>query len=322
MAATVGRHRSSAAHGRSPARREVSGSGTVLRMSSPVVDPFTVATFNVNGIRAARRRGFDTWLRARSADVVALQELRCPASEVGSFPGYSAAVDVGSVAGRNGVAVLTRVPAAAVRTWVTHPPRARGLGEFATQGRYLEVDLADRAVTVACLYLPKGGLPAHLQRPGSMREQPDGGLKYERKHRFLAAFARELRRNRLAALDAGREFLLVGDLNIAHTQHDVTNWRAARTMDGFLPADREWFSTMLGTRRLVDVVRRVHGDRPGPLTWWSWAGRSFVKDVGWRVDHQLATPKLARLATAVVVDKEPSPEERLSDHAPLVVTYG
>lgn len=290
-------------------------------MGPSATDSFTVATFNVNGIRAARRRGFDRWLAARSPDVVALQELRCPASEVGAFPGYSAAVDVGSVAGRNGVAVLTRRPADAVRTWVTHPPKARGLSEFATHGRYIEVDLADRPVTVGCLYLPKGGLPAHLQRPGSMREQPDGGVKYERKRRFLASFAREVNRNRRAALRGGREFLLVGDLNIAHTQYDVTNWRAARTMDGFLPEDREWFSSILGTRRLVDVVRQVHGDRAGPLTWWSWAGQSFTKDVGWRVDHQLATPGLAARAGEVVVDKEPSPTERLSDHAPLVVTY-
>lgn len=282
---------------------------------------FTVASFNVNGIRAARRRGFDDWLQERSADVIGLQELRCPITELGDFPGYSVAADVGSLPGRNGVAVLTKQPAAAVRTWVTDPPRARGLREFATHGRYLEVDLADRPITVACLYLPKGGLPAHLQRPGGMREQPDGGLKYERKQRFLAGFAREVQRNRLDALRAGREFLLVGDLNIAHTQHDVTNWRAARSMDGFLPEDREWFDSLLGTRRLVDVVRQEHGERPGPLTWWSWAGQSFTKDVGWRVDHQLATPALARRAIRVAVDKEASPDARLSDHAPLVVTY-
>ncbi|MGC4935872.1 exodeoxyribonuclease III [Gordonia sp. DT30] len=284
-------------------------------------DTFTVASFNVNGIRAARRRGFDRWLAVRSPDVLAIQELRCPASELGHFPGYSVAADVGAVAGRNGVAILTRQTAAAVRTWVTHPPRARGLAEFAAHGRYVEADLADRDLTVACLYLPKGGLPAHLQRAGAMRDTPDGGLKHERKRRFLTAFARELDRSRLNALRNGREFLLVGDLNIAHTQHDVTNWRAARTMDGFLPEDRDWFDAVLGRRRLVDVVRQVHGDRPGPLTWWSWAGRSFTKDVGWRVDHQLATPGLARRATEVVVDKEPSPAERLSDHAPLAVTY-
>lgn len=280
---------------------------------------FTAASFNVNGIRAARRRGFDGWLTSRAPDIVALQELRCPATEVGEFPGYVASVDVGSIPGRNGVALLTTSPPDAVRTWATHPPRARGLREFATHGRYLEVDLAD--LTVACLYLPKGGLPAQLQRAGSMREAPDGGLKHARKMRFFTAFARELNRNRLSALRSGREFLLLGDLNVAGTQHDVTNWRPARTMDGFLPEDREWFGSLLGTRRLVDVVRTVHGDRPGPLTWWSWAGQSFVNDVGWRVDHQLATPGLAARATEVWVDKEAAPDQRLSDHAPLLVRY-
>ena len=284
-------------------------------------DPFTVVSFNVNGIRAARRRGFDGWLAERNPDVVALQELRSPATEVGSFPGYSVALDVGSIAGRNGVAILTKTPPTAVRTWLTDPPKARGLNEFATHGRYIEVDLADRPVTVGCIYLPKGGLPAHRQRAGAMRDAPDGGVKYERKQRFLSAFGREMNRNRLSVQRDGREFLLVGDLNIAHTEYDVTNWRAARSMDGFLPEDRAWFDAVLGSRRLVDVVRQVYGDRPGPLTWWSWAGESFAKDVGWRVDHQLATPGLARRAVSVTVDKEPSPAQRLSDHAPLVVTY-
>ena len=108
---------------------------------------------------------------------------------------------------------------------------------------------------------------------------------------------------------------------MAHLEHDVTNWRAARKMEGFLPEERAWFGEITGPRRLVDVVRALHGDRPGPLTWWSWAGESFVKDVGWRIDHQLASPALARRARSVVVDKEASPDLRLSDHAPLVVEY-
>ncbi|SEE22701.1 exodeoxyribonuclease-3 [Gordonia malaquae] len=282
---------------------------------------FTVTSFNVNGIRAARRRGFDDWLADRSPDVVGLQELRCPASEVGEFRGYSAAVDVGSIPGRNGVALLTRHEPAAVRSWAAVPPKARGLGAYSDHGRYIEVDLADRPLTVACLYLPKGGLPAHLQRPGGMRAEMDGGAKYKRKMAFLAGFARELDRNRLAAARAGRDFTLIGDLNVAHVEHDVTNWRAARKMEGFLPEEREWFSSLLSPRRLVDVVRQTHGDQPGPLTWWSWAGESFSKDVGWRVDHQLASPALARRAEAVWVDKEPSPDARLSDHAPLSVRY-
>ena len=288
-----------------------------------MVDPstFDVVSFNVNGIRAARRRGFDAWLAGRQADLVALQELRCGPADLGEFPGYHAAADTGSIPGRNGVAILTRERPAAVRHWGQTRPTARGLAAFAHEGRYLELDLADRPLTVACLYLPKGGLPAHLQRAGSMREKPDGGAKFARKMSFLAAFERELNRNRLAALRAGREFLLVGDLNIAHTEHDVTNWRPARKMEGFLPEEREWFGSITGPRRLVDVVRRLHGDRPGPLSWWSWAGESFRKDVGWRIDHQLATPGLARRALSVAVDKEAAPDQRLSDHAPLVVTY-
>ncbi len=281
----------------------------------------TVVSFNVNGIRASRRRGFDRWLADRGADVIGLQELRCPPDQVGEFPGYTASFDAGSIPGRNGVAILTRVPPAAVRSWVSHPPKARGLGAYADHGRYIEVDLADEPITVACLYLPKGGLPAELQRPGSMREKPDDGAKYRRKMAFLAGFARELDRNRLAAKRAGREFLLLGDLNIAHVEHDVTNWRAARKMEGFLPEEREWLSAQLSPRKLIDVVRRLHGDRPGPLTWWSWAGESFTKDVGWRIDHQLATPGLASRARSVHVDKESAPDVRLSDHAPLVVGY-
>ncbi|BDH57610.1 hypothetical protein MTP03_25490 [Tsukamurella sp. PLM1] len=138
---------------------------------------------------------------------------------------------------------------------------------------------------------------------------------------FLSAFGRELDRSRRSALASGREFLLLGDLNIAHLPHDVTNWRPTQKMEGFLPEERDWFGAQLGPRRLVDVVRRVHGDRPGPLSWWSWAGASFTKDVGWRIDHHLATPGLARAATSVTVDKEPSPDRRLSDHAPVVVEY-
>lgn len=266
---------------------------------------FTVTSFNVNGIRAARRRGFDDWLA----------DLRRRTTQ------FLKSDDVGSIPGRNGVALLTRHEPAAVRSWAAVPPKARGLGAYSDHGRYIEVDLADRPLTVACLYLPKGGLPAHLQRPGGMRAEMDGGAKYKRKMAFLAGFARELDRNRLAAARAGRDFTLIGDLNVAHVEHDVTNWRAARKMEGFLPEEREWFSSLLSPRRLVDVVRQTHGDQPGPLTWWSWAGESFSKDVGWRVDHQLASPALARRAEAVWVDKEPSPDARLSDHAPLSVRY-
>lgn len=286
---------------------------------------FRIATANINGIRAAHRRGFADWLATRDCDVVTLQEVRCPVEALpeGAFGDYHAAYDAGEIAGRNGVAVLTREPAAAVRTWsVPDPdrPLPRALRKHATEGRYVEVDLADAPLTVASLYLPKGGLPAHLQDPGRMREAPDGGAKYDRKMAFMAGFARHLAASRKAAAVQGREFLLTGDLNIAHTRHDVANWRRSNQVEGFLPEERDWLDAQLSPRTLVDVVRRLNPDIDGPYSWWSWLGRAYEKDAGWRIDYHLATPALARVARTAVVDREHL-GVRLSDHAPVVVDY-
>ncbi|UEJ81312.1 endonuclease/exonuclease/phosphatase family protein [Brachybacterium halotolerans subsp. kimchii] len=319
------------------------GAGTSLR----------IATVNINGIRATLRRGFGDWLRERGCDVIALQEVRAQADKLpgGAFGEYHAALDTGSVPGRNGVAVLTRQPPAAVRTWSGTallagpstsgerpsasngaPPLAevpaedrvvlpRGLRPFADQGRYIEVDLAEAPVTIASLYLPKGGLPAELQRPERMREAPDGGARYARKMAFMAAFSTYLTRARRAAAAAGREYLLMGDMNIAHTCRDLAAWRRNQQNDGFLPEEREWFGQQLGPRTLVDVVRSLRPEEDGPYSWWSWLGQSFAKDAGWRIDYHLATPRLARSARRAVVDRDVA-GTRLSDHAPVVVEYG
>lgn len=299
-----------------------------------------IASANVNGIRAAHRRGFGDWLATRGCDVIALQEVRAQASKLpdGAFGDFHVALETGTLPGRNGVAVLTRRPPVAVRTWSgaallgapdealtsipaeDRVPLARGLSRFVAEGRYLEVDLADAPVTIACLYLPKGGLPAHLQHPERMREAPDGGAKYARKMQFMDGFARYLTRTRRAAAAERREFLLMGDLNIAHTRQDLAAWRRNQQTDGFLPEEREWLGQQLSPRTLVDVVRRLHPDEDGPYSWWSWLGQSFAKDAGWRIDYHLATPRLARSAVRAAVDREHE-GMRLSDHSPVVVDY-
>ena len=299
-----------------------------------------IASANVNGIRAAHRRGFGDWLATRGCDVIALQEVRAQASKLpdGAFGDFHVTLETGTLPGRNGVAVLTRRPPGAVRTWSgaallgapdealtsipaeDRVPLARGLSRFIAEGRYLEVDLADAPVTIACLYLPKGGLPANLQRPERMREAPDGGAKYARKMQFMDGFARYLTRTRRAAAAEGREFLLMGDLNIAHTRQDLAAWRRNQQTDGFLPEEREWLGQQLSPRTLVDVVRRLHPDEDGPYSWWSWLGQSFANDAGWRIDYHLATPRLARSAVRAAVDREHE-GTRLSDHSPVVVDY-
>ena len=290
-----------------------------------------VASHNVNGIRAALRRGVAGWTASADPDVVAQQEVRCPIPGLppDAFLGYWAAYDSGARAGRNGVSVLTRERPAAVRTWgndvvLVDPvgrqlhlpddpvPLARELRRFDTEGRYIEVDLADRPLTVASLYLPKGGVPD---------EGPDGLARFERKLRFMAGFARQLSRSRRAALARGREFLVMGDFNIAHSELDVRHWQRARRSEGFLPEERAWIDAQISSRTLVDVVRRLHPGTPGPYSWWSWFESSFTNDSGWRIDYHLATPRLARAATSAWTAREPCHEARMSDHAPVVVDY-
>ncbi|MDO5500024.1 MAG: exodeoxyribonuclease III [Propionibacteriaceae bacterium] len=264
-----------------------------------------IATFNVNGIRAAHRRGFRDWLDRRDLDIVALQEMRCPVAEVpaAAVEGYHLAYDPGTIAGRNGVALLTRTEPLAVRPGF-------GNREFDGEGRYLEVDLP--GLTVASLYLPKGG---------TLFSDAKSAARYRRKLRFLASFQHQLTRSRRAARAAGREFLVMGDFNIAHTELDLKNWKTNRRSEGFLPEEREWFTRILGQRRLVDVVRRLHPEGPGPYSWWSWRGRSWDTDAGWRIDYHLASPGLATRAVAGGTDRDESYAARMSDHAPVVVEY-
>lgn len=268
-----------------------------------------VASFNVNGIRAASRRGFGDWLAARQPDVIALQEMRSPANHVpeGVFGDLHVAYHPGNLPGRNGVAVVSRAPLTAVR---------QGFGNrvFDPEGRYIEVDLefGSRRLTVGSVYVTKG---APVVGPEA------DFAKYRRKMRFLASFRSYLVAARRRAAREGREFLVMGDFNVAHERLDLKNWRGAGQKEGFLPEEREWFGSLLGPRTLVDVVRSMHPGVEGPYSWWSWMPGAFDRDSGWRIDYHLASPALARTALSAGTDREPSASARISDHAPVVVDY-
>lgn len=268
-----------------------------------------VATVNVNGIRAAHRRGLGSWLAERDPDIVAIQEMRCGVDDVppGLFSDRHLSFHPGNLPGRNGVALASKVEPTAVRVGFGHRPSDH-------EGRYVEVDLdlPGGPLTVGSLYLPKGAV---LEGPAADPE------KYARKMSFMRSFAAYLARARREARRAGREFLVMGDFNIAHTQLDLKNWRGNQRSEGFLPEERAWFGTLLGPRTLVDVVRSQHPEVSGPYSWWSWRGQAFDTDAGWRIDYQLATPALARRAAFAGTDREESYEARMSDHAPVVVDY-
>ena len=272
-----------------------------------------IATVNVNGIRASLLRGLDRWLDACGADVVGLQEVRCPVAALPPLPGWEVVYDAGSRPGRNGVALLSRTPAVAVRDTLL---AAGGDHDFETEfgedGRYVEADydIAGLRLTAASVYVTKGGLP--LREPG----------RYERKLRFLGGFARLLRAARHRAAERGREFVCMGDFNLAAEPVDHYHGDVARPLEGYLPAEREWLAALVAEGSgLVDVVRSLHPQATGPYTWWSWRVGQFEADRGWRIDLQLASPGLAARAVRGGTDRPASSVERMSDHAPVVVDY-
>lgn len=269
-------------------------------------------TANVNGIRAAARRGGLEWLGDAKADVICLQEVRATHEQVheqladsplaGMHVSHSAAESLG----RNGVAVLSKEQPVAVR---------EGLGEreFARQGRWIEVDLqtALGPLTVVSAYVHTG----EAQTP-----------KQDEKFRFLDAMDRRLAALRRRASRSKGHVLVTGDLNVAHAEVDIKNWKGNRDKAGFLPEERayldEWFGPPGGKPgHWRDLGRVLGGPGPGPYTWWSWRGRGFDTDGGWRIDYQIATPGLAARASEAVVGKAPTYAERWSDHAPLTVVF-
>ncbi len=181
-----------------------------------------------------------------------------------------------------------------------------GSSEFDTSGRYVEADLP--GVTVASLYLPLRR--GRHRAPG--REDP--------LHGRVLAYLKELRER--AAAD-GREVVVCGDWNIAHREADLKNWRANKKNSGFLPEEREWLSRVLDPAEggYVDVVRALHPDAEGPYSWWSYRGRAFDNDAGWRIDYHLATEGLAAKAVKGYVERAATHAERWSDHAPVTVVY-
>ena len=232
-----------------------------------------IVTYNVNGIRAAMRRGFRDWLDGCGADVVALQEVRCRVADLppDAFGDYHVVYNPGQLAGRNGVAILSRLPVATVFTWADAAlvtpvdqdaapllfggPRLdviepTGDGNpFATEGRLVGVELAEAPLDIVCVYVPKGGVPIEVAPKDGGREgytPQQQQARYERKVAFLERFAAEIDAWHAAAEARGRHLLVLGDYNIAHGPADLKNWRGNLDHEGFLPAERAWLDVVAG----------------------------------------------------------------------------
>ncbi|MFJ8585915.1 exodeoxyribonuclease III [Streptomyces sp. NPDC093595] len=261
----------------------------------------TVTSANVNGLRAAAKKGFVEWLAGTAADVLCLQEVRAEESQLPEAvrtPGGWHAVHAPAAAkGRAGVSLYTRREPDAVRVGF-------GSSEFDGSGRYVEADLP--GVTVASLYLPSGEV---------------GTERQDEKIRFMGEFLPYLKELRERAAADGREVLVCGDWNIAHQEADLKNWKANRKSSGFLPEERAWLTRVFDEAAYVDVVRALHPDQEGPYSWWSYRGRAFDNDSGWRIDYHVATSGLAARAVKAWVERAATHAERWSDHAPVTAVY-
>ena len=260
----------------------------------------TIATVNVNGIRAAWKRGMGPWVEERQPDVLLLQEVRAPQEMVGDFlprEQWDLAHAESQVKGRSGVAIASRLPMRAIRIDLAG-------GVPGDTGRWVEADVE----------LPDGGLLTVVST--YLHSGTVGTPSMDEKYAYLERVTA-----RLGELRAGGGYVVVaGDLNIAHREVDIKNWKGNLKSAGFLPQERAYLDRWFDAG-WVDLGRRLGGDGPGPYTWWSWRGKAFDNDAGWRIDYQVVSPELAERAKEAVVDRAPAYDQRFSDHAPLVVTY-
>ena len=253
-----------------------------------------VVTANLNGIRSASVKGFLSWLNNQDADVVCVQELKAQLPDLtsemqkpGEFSGYFHCAEK---KGYSGVGIYTRkTPDAVIE--------GMGNAEFDAEGRYLRADFGK--LSVVSVYVPSGSSSPERQ---------------EAKFRFLDVFYPHL----VELAKCGREIVVCADWNIAQREIDLKNWKSNRKNSGFLPEERAWIAKVLQGAGWIDTYRHLYPETTEEsYTWWSNRGQAWAKNVGWRLDYQLATPTIAGTATAATVYKH----QRFSDHAPLTVDY-
>ena len=276
--------------------------------------PLRIASVNVNGVRAAFRKGMGDWLAAREVDILALQEVRASTEDLHGLlgPEWNILHDAASAKGRAGVALASRAVADRHRVEL-------GADDFDSAGRWLEADysVGGSVITVVSTYVHSG----EVDTP-----------KQVEKYKFLDAMT-----TRLPELAAhSRLAVVLGDLNVGHRELDIKNWRGNRKKAGFLPVERAYFDRFFGPLGenvegvdgtsgpglgWVDIGRKWAGEVEGPYTWWSQRGQAFDTNTGWRLDYQVATPALAAAVTGYEIDRASAWDTRWSDHAPVVVDY-
>ena len=251
-----------------------------------------IISVNVNGIRAAHRKNFFTWLQKQDADIVCIQETKAQVDQLtdeiikpkGYFSYFNSAVKKGY----SGVAIYSQIEPEKIIGKI-------GWKDADIEGRFIQANFGQ--LSVISLYLPSGSSSEERQ-----------AIKFDFLER-LTPVLKKMRRQK-------REYIVCGDGNIAHKKIDIKNWKGNQKNSGFLPEEREWMDSLFDDIGMVDAFRVVN-QQEEQYTWWSNRGQARAKNVGWRIDYQVVTPGLKNKIKTASIYKD----ERFSDHAPLIVDY-
>lgn len=266
-----------------------------------MAEPLKVTTVNLNGIRAAHKRGFLDWVEQESPDILLMQEVRAPTEVTqdilgGSYQVFSLPCQI---KGRAGVAVAVH-PDIQVNAVVEGLPGDEA--HAAHSGRWLEVDIDwNGALKLVSAYFHSGAL---------------GTPKQDLKMEHLVRIEKRMEELRLRGSS-----LVAGDFNVVRGESDIKNWKPNHNKSSGVLDEEIIYLNRWVESGWVDTVRHLAGDVQGPYSWWSWRGKAFDNNAGWRIDYQYATPDVAQRALDYSVFRASSWDERFSDHAPVTVRY-
>ena len=248
-----------------------------------------ILSYNVNGIRAATKKGLAEFLSTNQPDVLCIQETKAQEKDLDFAPfadlGYKSWWFSAEKKGYSGVAVFSKTEPVSVEYGCGH-------SLFDAEGRHLLLNFGNLAVQ--SLYAPSG-------TTGDVRQK----IKFEWME-FFESYQEEIRRRFPSVI-------FCGDFNICHRPIDIHNPKANEKASGFLPEERAWMENLLSRRGLIDSFRNFHPETPHQYSWWSLRAGSRARNLGWRIDYMLATEDLRpKLLEARLL-----PDALHSDHCPV-----
>ncbi len=251
-----------------------------------------IITTNVNGIRAAERKGFLNWIKTQNADVVCLQEIKAKEDQLDErfYPKeYHCYYQPAEKKGYSGTTIFTKQTPIQV---IKESPWK----DINFEGRFIQVNF--KKFSVISIYIHSGSA-----------KQTRQDLKMEFLNERFMPYLQDLKISE-------RKVIICGDMNIIHQERDIKNWKANQKNSGCLPEERAWLDKLFFKVGFIDGFREVN-QKDNQYTWWSNRGQAWANNIGWRIDYQILTPNLKGKVKNANIYKN----KRFSDHAPIIIDY-